>query len=67
LGDLEKQFTLDFKDTNVSKFELVRNPFATNISGAMTCEQEQLIHTSCDGSLKDMIDADKLPQFWPLV
>jgi hypothetical protein len=29
----------------------------------MTCEQEQLT----DISLKDMFDADKLPQFWLLM
>jgi hypothetical protein len=39
---------------------------ATNVSGLMTCEQE-LIDIACDGSLKDMFDADKLPQPWLLV
>jgi hypothetical protein len=28
-----------------------------------TCEQQQFIDLSCNGSLKCMFDADKLPQF----
>jgi hypothetical protein len=46
---------------NISKCEWVKNPFATNVSELTTCEQEQLIEISCDGSLKDMFHADKLP------
>jgi hypothetical protein len=30
-------------------------------------QQEQLTDISCDISLEDMFDADKLPQFWLLV
>jgi hypothetical protein len=52
----------------MSKYELIRYPFAiNNILGLMTCEQEQLIGISCDSSLKDMSDADKSSQFWLLV
>jgi hypothetical protein len=55
LGALEKQFSLHFKDADVSKFIWVRIPLAANnVSGLTTCEQEQLIDTSCDGSLKDV-------------
>jgi hypothetical protein len=32
----------------------------------MIFEQEQLMDISCDTSLKDVIDADKLPEFWLL-
>jgi len=47
--------------TSISKFEWVRNPFvATDVSGLTTCEHEQLTDMSCDGSFKDVFDADKL-------
>jgi len=60
-----RKFSLYFKDVGVSKCDWVRNPFdANNFSRLTTCEQEQLIDTFCDGSLKDMFGADKLPQFW---
>jgi hypothetical protein len=46
----------------------IRNPLATNnVSRPITCEKEQLIHTSCDGSLKDMFAVDQLHQFQLLV
>jgi hypothetical protein len=66
--DFQKQFTLHFKDVDVSKFQWVRNPCAANyVSRLMICEQEQLTDISCDGSPKDMFDADKLVQFLLLV
>jgi hypothetical protein len=37
------------------------------MSGLTICEQEQLINISCDGSLKEMFDGDKLPQLWLFV
>jgi hypothetical protein len=65
---LRRKFSLCFKDVDVSKSEGVRNLFATNnVSGVTTSEQEQLRDVSCEGSLEDMFDADKLPQFWLLV
>jgi hypothetical protein len=65
LAALQKRLSLYFKDVGVSKFEWVRNPSApSNVSGSTTCEQEQLIDISCDGYLKYMFDADRLPQFW---
>jgi hypothetical protein len=68
LCDLQKQFSLYFKNFDVSESDRVRNPFAANnVSGLTTCEQQQLIDKSCDGSLKSMCDADELPQFWLLV
>jgi hypothetical protein len=58
LGALQIQFSLYFKDT---KSEWARDPFVADVSRLTTCEQEQLIHISCDTSFKDMFDADKLP------
>jgi hypothetical protein len=44
-----------------------KNPLPpVNVSGLTTCEQERLKDISCDCSLKDACDADKLPQFWLL-
>jgi len=40
---------------------------ANNISQLSTCKQEQLTDISCDGSLKDMFDVDKLPHIKMLV
>jgi len=57
---------LYFKDADVSKFESVRNTFAYKVFGITTCDKELLIDMSCDGSLKDIFDADKLPQMWLL-
>jgi len=67
LGAFQKQFSSFFKDIDIWKFEWVRNSFAVNVSGLMTCEQEHHVHTSCDISSKDLFDADKLLQFWLLV
>jgi len=62
---LHKRFSLYFNDVHVSKSEWARNPFgANNVSGLTTCEQEQLVDMSCDGSSEDLFDADKLPQLW---
>jgi hypothetical protein len=64
LSALQKQVALYFKDTEISKFEWVRNPLASNVSGRLTSyEQEQLI----DKSLKNMSDADKALNGWLLV
>jgi len=58
----------NFKDVDVSKSEWVRNPCAASYISRLTiCEQEQLTDISCDGSPKDMFDADKLVQFLLLV
>jgi hypothetical protein len=68
LGALQKKFSLHFNDVDISKFEWVTNPFTSNVvSGLTTCEQEQLKYVSIDGSLKHMLDADKVPQFLLLV
>jgi hypothetical protein len=53
---------LYFKDADVSKFQWIIDPFSTNVSIPTTCEQEQVMSISCDGSLKDTFDADKFPQ-----
>jgi len=58
-----RNFSLYFKDIYVSKCEWVRNPFSPNIYGVITCEQEQFIDISCDGSFKDMCDTDKHSEF----
>jgi hypothetical protein len=51
-----RKFSLYFKDVGVSKCDWVRNPLdANNFSRLTTCEQEQLIDTFCDGSLKDIL------------
>jgi hypothetical protein len=65
LVSLQKPLFLTFyKDVDVSTFERVRNPsVANNISGLTTCELEKLVDTSCDSSLRDMFDVDKLSQF----
>jgi hypothetical protein len=57
------------KDVDVSKkSEWVGNLSAANtVSRLTTYQQEQLVDTPCDGSLKDISDVDKLPQFWLLV
>jgi hypothetical protein len=52
----------DANKRRVSKCEWFRKPFAANNVCGLTCEQQQLIDISCDGSVKDMFDADKLPQ-----
>jgi hypothetical protein len=41
LGAMKKQFSFYFEDTNVSKFEWVRNSFAIYISSLTTCKQGQ--------------------------
>jgi hypothetical protein len=42
-----KEVYIVFQTVNVSTFERVRNTFvANNVSGLMTCEQEQLIDIS---------------------
>jgi hypothetical protein len=52
----------------LSALECVCNLFFANtISGLTTCDQEHLMDQSCDGSLKNVFDADKLPQFWVFV
>jgi hypothetical protein len=67
LGALQQQFSLHFKDDNVTKFEWVRSSLATKIFGLMTCKQEHLIDISHDDSLKYIFNTDELPQFWMLV
>jgi hypothetical protein len=59
-----KQFSLYFKDVDVSKFECVTIPFATNVYRLRAYEREQLADILCNGSLKLTIGAEKLPQFW---
>jgi hypothetical protein len=60
LGAFQKQFSLYFKDVDISKFERIRHPFAANNASGLTISvQEQLI----DISLKGFFDADKLIQF----
>jgi hypothetical protein len=64
----EKQFSMYFKDVDVSKSEWTRNPFASNnVSRLTTCKPQEVLDISSDSSLKDMFDADKLPRVWPLV
>jgi hypothetical protein len=70
LGALQKQFSLYFKDIDVSGFELVRNPFAANIVTRLaTCEQEQLIDISSYPVTvpSDRFDEGKRLQFWLLL
>jgi len=64
---LQKQFSLYFKVVDISKYEWLTNPYFPDVSGLTRCEQEQLLDMYCEGSLKDMLDADKLPQCRVLV
>jgi hypothetical protein len=66
-GALQKQFSFHFKDVPCSKYEWLRKSFVANVCRLTTCEQEQLKDIYCEGSLKDMLHADEVPQFWQLV
>jgi len=68
MGTLQEQFSLYFIYVDISKCEWVRNTFpSNNVSGLMICEHEQLINIPCDCFLKNVFDANRLPQFRLLV
>jgi hypothetical protein len=66
LDAFQRLFPLCFKDAHVSEFEWNnRNPSAANsVSGLTTSQKQKLTDKSCDSSLEDMFDAEKLPQLW---
>jgi len=41
-------FRTILKTSNASKSEWIRIPFASNVSGITTCEQEHLVYICCD-------------------
>jgi hypothetical protein len=55
-GVLKRQFSLNFKDTDISEFEYVRNTSTDNSSRTKTCGKEQFTGILCDGSWKDRLD-----------
>uniref|UniRef100_A0A1A9V2H8 Uncharacterized protein n=1 Tax=Glossina austeni TaxID=7395 RepID=A0A1A9V2H8_GLOAU len=57
LTSLWKQFSLYFKDLDMSKYEWIRNPFVVekdDYFGLTTAEQEMIIDLSCDSTLKQI-------------
>uniref|UniRef100_A0A1A9VI02 HAT C-terminal dimerisation domain-containing protein n=1 Tax=Glossina austeni TaxID=7395 RepID=A0A1A9VI02_GLOAU len=65
---LWKQFSLYFKDLDVSKYEWIRNPFVVekyDYFGLTTAEQEMIIDLSSDSTLKQMFrDENNIVTFW---
>ncbi|XP_035220955.1 SCAN domain-containing protein 3-like isoform X1 [Stegodyphus dumicola] len=68
LTSLWKQFSLYFKDLDMSKYEWIRNPFVIeryDDFGLTTAEQEMIIDLSSDSTLKQMFrDENNIVTFW---
>uniref|UniRef100_A0A1A9UKT1 HAT C-terminal dimerisation domain-containing protein n=1 Tax=Glossina austeni TaxID=7395 RepID=A0A1A9UKT1_GLOAU len=68
LTSLWKQFSLYFKDLDMSKYEWIRNPFVVEkyyYFGLTTAEQEMIIDLSSDSTLKQMFrDENNIVTLW---